>query len=94
MAFDKDHDALKRDFSHNLQAFGQNGFKIISNLEVQGEFIAIMALEDCTISFGIPEGMDADDDNIDLKAGMVIYGKFITVTALTGRAIAYNLTEG
>lgn len=94
MAFDKDHDALKREFSHNLQAFGQNGFKIVSNQQVDGDFVAIMALVDSTISFGIPVGMDADDGTIDLKAGQTIYGKFTTVTALSGRAIAYILTEG
>jgi hypothetical protein len=94
MALDKDYNRLKLNGSHNLQAFGQNGFRIVSNQQVDGEFVAIMALVDSTISFGIPVGMDADDGTIDLKAGMTIYGKFTTVTALSGRAIAYTVTEG
>lgn len=94
MAFDKDHDGLKREFSANLQSFGQNGFKIVGSTQVNGDFVAITALEESTVSFGIPVGMAADDGTITLPAGLTIYGKFTTVTALSGKVIAYTLTEG
>jgi hypothetical protein len=94
MAFDKDHDALKREFSHNLQAFGQNGFKSVGSTPVVGEFVAITALVDSQVTIVIPSGMDADGGVYDLPAGLTIYGKFTSVTANTGKVIAYNLTEG
>lgn len=94
MAFDKDHDALKREYSHNLQAFGQNGFKIVGGSPVAGEFVAITALEESLIDYTIPTGMNADVGQILLPAGLTIYGKFTSVTAISGVVLAYNLTEG
>jgi len=94
MAFDKDHDGLKREFSANLQSFGQNGFKIVGVDAVVGEFVAITALEESLIDYTIPTGMDADAEQILLPAGLTIYGKFTSVTAISGVVLAYNLTEG
>jgi hypothetical protein len=97
MAFDKDHDALKREFSANLQAFGQNGFKIVGNSMVEGEFVAITALEDSVISAFIPVGMSPAADvpvSLPMPKGVTIYGKFIGVISESGKVIAYNLTEG
>lgn len=97
MAFDKDHDALKREFSHNLQAFGQNGFKIVGNTMTEGEFVAITAVEDSVITAFIPEGMEPAADmptSLPLPKGVTIYGKFIRVISESGKVIAYNLTEG
>ena len=97
MAFDKDNDALKREYSHNLQAFGQNGFKIVGNTMTEGEFVAITAVEDSVITALIPTGMDAyasAPTSLTLPAGLTIYGKFISVIAESGKVIAYNITEG
>lgn len=94
MAFDKEHDGLKREFSANLQSFGQNGFKIVGSTQVNGDFVAITALEESTVSFTIPAGMAADAGTVTLPVGLTIYGKFKTVTATSGKVIAYTLTEG
>ena len=97
MALDKDHDALKREFSANLQSFGQNGFKIVGNSMVEGEFIAITAVEDSVITALIPDGMSPSADipnQLPIPAGLTIYGKFLAVIAEQGQVIAYNLTEG
>lgn len=97
MALDKEHDALKREFSANLQSFGQNGFKIAGNSMVEGEFVAITAVEDSVITALIPDGMSPSADgptSLPMPAGLTIYGKFVGVIAETGKVIAYNLTEG
>lgn len=97
MALDKDHDGLKREFSANLQSFGQNGFKIVGNSMVEGEFVAITALEDSVITALIPDGMSPAADvpaGMSMPAGLTIYGKFTGVLADAGQVIAYNLTEG
>lgn len=97
MALDKDHDALKREFSANLQSFGQNGFKIVGNDMVEGEFVAITAVEDSVITAFIPDGMSPSADvptSLPIPAGLTIYGKFLGVIAEQGQVIAYNLTEG
>ena len=95
MAFDKDHDGLKREFSHNLQAFGQNGFKVIVNNSVVGDFVAFTTIEDSLVSVTIPDNMPADAiSNTQIPAGITIYGKFTSITTAPGKVIAYILTEG
>jgi hypothetical protein len=97
MAFDKEHDGLKREYSANLQSFGQNGFKIVGNTMTEGEFVAITAVEDSVITALIPAGMEAYASvptSLALTAGLTIYGKFVSVIAESGKVIAYNLTEG
>lgn len=95
MAFDKDHDGLKREFSSNLQAFGQNGFKVLVNETETGDFVAFTAIEDSTITVAIPDDMPADIiSNMSIPAGITIYGKFTSITASPGKVIAYILTEG
>lgn len=97
MALDKEHDGLKREFSANLQSFGQNGFKIVGNSLVEGEFVAITAVEDSVITTFIPDGMSPSADisaGMPMPAGLTIYGKFTGVIADAGQVIAYNLTEG
>lgn len=97
MALDKDHDGLKREFSANLQSFGQNGFKIVGNSMVEGEFVAITAVEDSVITALIPAGMSPAADapaSLPMPKGVTIYGKFTGVLAESGKVIAYNLTEG
>ena len=95
MALDKDHDGLKREFSANLQAFGQGGFKIVSGgSTVLGDFIAFTTIEDSTVSAVFPAGMNTDDlSSVLIPAGITIYGKFNSITS-TGTLIAYNLIEG
>lgn len=94
MAFDKDHNGLKTEYAANLQSFGQNGFKIVGTTPVAGEFVAITALEESLVDYTIPTGMNADVGQILLPAGLTIYGKFTSVTAISGVVLAYNLTEG
>lgn len=98
MAFDKDHDGLKREFSANLQSFGQNGFKVISSpVAVNGEFVAITALSDSMVYATLPDGMSDYADallNDIIPAGVTVYGKFTSVAVNSGKVIAYNLTEG
>lgn len=93
MALDKDFDALKREHSANLQSFGQNGFKIVSNTLVAGEFVAITALEESVLTASIPTGMSADAPSaLVIPAGLTIYGKFTDVICSSGKVIAYNVT--
>lgn len=94
MAFDKDDDTLKRDYYANLQAFGQNGFRIVGSTAVQGDFVAITALSDSQVSTVLPDDMDYADplQNHVIPAGVTVYGKFKSVTATSGQVIAYNLT--
>ena len=96
MAFDKDHDGLKREFSANLQSFGQNGFKIVGATAVEGDFVAITALSDSVVTTVLPDDMDWADalQAHTIPAGVTVYGKFKSVTATSGQVIAYNLTEG
>ena len=95
MAFDKDHDGLKRESSSNLQSFGQNGFKLISGgSTVTDDFVAFTALEDTVVTVTIPSGMDADAlSSTSIPAGLTVYGKFTSITS-SARLIAYKLTEG
>jgi len=94
MALDKNHNRLKAEYAANLQSFGQNGFKIVGSSPVDGEFVAITALEESLVDYTIPTGMNADVGQILLPAGLTIYGKFTSVTAISGVVLAYNLTEG
>lgn len=78
-----------------LASFGQFGLRILTGPAELGEtFVSIQALEDSVISseivnFGNEIG-DQDFENLELKSGMVIYGRFKDLDVVSGKVIAYK----
>jgi len=80
---------IRTDHEYQVAEFGDFGFRLLESTGSQeGEsFSSIMALTDCSIDI-ISSRRGDGSRNINLKAGMVIYGDLI-VDGLSGDVIAY-----
>jgi hypothetical protein len=70
---------------------GDYGFRILSGTDTStvGEsFRSIQVLNQCVLSTTTSVG-DAIPNTITLKAGTVIFGKFDSITMVSGKIIAY-----
>lgn len=88
---------VKLDNSSNpgLAEFGHFGIRILTGNSVAGEtFNAIQAVSDSVISSGLVQlnGFEGDSSitSLELKSGMVIYGRFVNIQVSSGKIIAYK----
>ena len=74
-------------------SFGDFGLRVLTTGEnsQEGEYFgAIQAVTDCTISFiSGAAGGDTNIVNLDLIAGITIYGNLTDITMVAGKIIAY-----
>jgi len=73
--------------NYQLASFGQKGFKLVSTVAATGHFNAVQVLEDATVTV-----VSVSGDGLTaamIPAGATIFGLFTSVTAPTGKVLAY-----
>lgn len=74
-------------------SFGDYGLRVLTtgeNSQAAEFFAAIQAVTDCTITFkSEAEAGDLNIVNLDLIAGLTIYGNLTDITMVAGKIIAY-----
>ena len=81
---------LVHNYNRNLQSFGQAGFDAVGASETitAHTYIAITALEDSNITIVAETGDSLTA--VDIARGITIYGRFSSVTCVSGRLIVYR----
>jgi hypothetical protein len=84
---------LEQGANANLQAFGQQGFDYITTGTVADQtFIAVTALENCSISVTAEKGDNLS--SVAIPKGVTIYGSFSSLTVVSGKVLAYRKAIG
>ena len=81
---------LTKDYNFYANYFGQAGFDVVASPETVNShtYVAIFANADATVTFTASEGDSGTA--IALPAGSTLYGRFTSVTCVSGKLIVYR----